>query len=173
MDLRLAKAMMTAALAAFCLLVAYDNLVDYETNYAFVRHVLSMDTTFPGNALMHRAVNDERGWRMAYAAIIAGEAVSGLFLALGAVAMLARLAAPAARFERAKRFVYLGGALAFLVWFFGFMVVAGEYFAMWQSKDWNGQAAAFRFSMTVLGVLILVALPEREIADTEPPTQPR
>ncbi|MFG1305369.1 DUF2165 domain-containing protein [Xanthobacter autotrophicus] len=172
MELRLAKAMMTAALAAFCLLVAYDNLVDYETNYAFVRHVLSMDTTFPGNALMHRAVIDERGWRMAYAAIIAGEAVSGLFLALGAVAMLARLAAPAARFERAKRFVYLGGALAFLVWFFGFMVVAGEYFAMWQSKDWNGQAAAFRFSMTVLGVLILVALPEREIADTEPPTQP-
>ncbi|MFG1284454.1 DUF2165 family protein [Xanthobacter autotrophicus] len=173
MELRLAKAMMTAALAAFCLLVAYDNLVDYETNYAFVRHVLSMDTTFPGNALMHRAIIDERGWRMAYAAIIAGEAVSGLFLALGAVAMLARLAAPAARFERAKRFVYLGGALAFLVWFFGFMVVAGEYFAMWQSKDWNGQAAAFRFSMTVLGVLILVALPEREIADTEPPTQPR
>lgn len=172
MELRLAKAMMTAALAAFCLLVAYDNLVDYETNYAFVRHVLSMDTTFPGNALMHRAIIDERGWRMAYAAIIAGEAVSGLFLALGAVAMLARLAAPAARFERAKRFVYLGGALAFLVWFFGFMVVAGEYFAMWQSKDWNGQAAAFRFSMTVLGVLILVALPEREIADTEPPTQP-
>lgn len=172
MELRLAKAMMTAALAAFCLLVAYDNLVDYETNYAFVRHVLSMDTTFPGNALMHRAIIDERGWRMAYAAIIAGEAVSGLFLALGAVAMLARLAAPAARFERAKRFVYLGGALAFLVWFFGFMVVAGEYFAMWQSKDWNGQAAAFRFSMTVLGVLILVALPDREIADTEPPTQP-
>ncbi|MFG1292674.1 DUF2165 family protein [Xanthobacter versatilis] len=172
MELRLAKAMITAALAAFCLMVAYDNLADYETNYAFVRHVLSMDTTFPGNALMHRAITDERGWRMAYAAIIAGEATSGLFLALGAVAMLARLGAPPARFERAKRFVYLGGALAFLVWFFGFMVVAGEYFAMWQSKDWNGQAAAFRFSMTVLGVLILVALPDREIADTESPTPP-
>jgi predicted small integral membrane protein len=49
-----------------------------------------------------------------------------------------------------------GAALGFLVWFFGFMVVGGEYFAMWQSKSWNGQEAAFRFYITLLGVLIFV-----------------
>jgi len=121
-----------------------------------------MDTTFPNNALMHRAIVDPTAWRLAYAAIIATEAASGLLLAIGAVQMLGRLTAPAARFERAKRFAYIGGTLAFLLWFFGFMVVAGEYFAMWQSHDWNGQEAAFRFYVAVLGVMILVALPERE-----------
>jgi predicted small integral membrane protein len=30
----------------------------------------------------------------------------------------------------------------FMLWFFMFMVIAGEWFAMWQSKTWNGQAAA-------------------------------
>lgn len=164
MGLRLTKIVLVASLAAYALIVAYGNLVDYGSNYAFVGHVLSMDTTFPGNALMGRAITDPRLWQAAYAAIIAAEGLSGLLLAGGAVAMVARLRAPAAVFECAKGLVYMGATLAFLVWFFGFMVVAGEYFAMWQSHDWNGQEGAFRIYMAVLGVLILVALPERDLA---------
>ena len=53
---RLAKAALIAALAAYALIVAYDNIVDYDSNYEFVKHVLSMDTTFAGNALRHRAI---------------------------------------------------------------------------------------------------------------------
>ena len=53
---RYAKIVMCVCLAAFCLLVAFDNLTDYGTNYLFVQHVLSMDTTFPGNALMYRSI---------------------------------------------------------------------------------------------------------------------
>ena len=44
---RLSKIAMIAALAAFAFVVAYDNIVDYNSNFDFVRHVLSMDTTFP------------------------------------------------------------------------------------------------------------------------------
>ena len=55
---RLAKIAMTAALAAFAFIVTYDNLIDYGSNYEFVKHVLSMDTTFPGNKLMDRAITD-------------------------------------------------------------------------------------------------------------------
>ena len=43
------------------------------------------------------------------------------------------------------------------------MVVAGEWFAMWQSQTWNGQEAAFRFYMAVLGVLIFVSLPDGDL----------
>ena len=58
----------------------------------------------------------------------------------------------------------MAGALAaFLVWFFGFMVIAGEWFAMWQSQTWNGQDAAFRFYVTVLAVLIFVSLPDGDL----------
>ena len=51
--IRLAKVAMIGSLAAYALIVTYDNIVDYQSNYEFVRHVLSMDTTFPGNTLMH------------------------------------------------------------------------------------------------------------------------
>ncbi len=43
------------------------------------------------------------------------------------------------------------------------MVVGGEYFAMWQSKTWNGQEAAFRFYITMLAVLIFVMQPDGEL----------
>jgi predicted small integral membrane protein len=52
--------------------------------------------------------------------------------------------------------------VGFGVWFFGFLVVAGEYLAMWQSRSWNGQEAAFRFTMVILGVLIFLVLPDRD-----------
>jgi len=48
-------------------------------------------------------------------------------------------------------------------WFFGFIVVGGEWFLMWQSDAWNAQDAAFRFYMTILGVLIFVNQPDREL----------
>ena len=35
---RLAKIAMTAALAAFAFIVTYDNLIDYGSNYEFVKH---------------------------------------------------------------------------------------------------------------------------------------
>ena len=55
-ETRIVKIVMVGSLALFAGLVTFDNLTDYETNYAFVRHVLSMDTTLPGNALMHRSI---------------------------------------------------------------------------------------------------------------------
>jgi predicted small integral membrane protein len=72
-EARIAKAVMVASLALFALLVTFDNLTDYDTNYAFVRHVLSMHTTFPGNALLYRRVTSPALWQAGYALIIAGE----------------------------------------------------------------------------------------------------
>jgi predicted small integral membrane protein len=159
---RLAKIAMIAALAAFAFIVTYDNVVDYNSNFDFVRHVLSMDTTFPHNELMHRAIADQRIWAAAYAAIIAVEGLTCLLLLAGALALLARLTAPAERFNRAKVWAVAGLTTGFGLWFFGFLVVAGEYFAMWQSQTWNGQEAAFRITMVILGVLIFVILPDRD-----------
>jgi hypothetical protein len=62
MSVRIAKILLVGALASYAFIVAYDNIVDYGSNYQFVRHVLSMDTTFPDNALIHRAITNERVW---------------------------------------------------------------------------------------------------------------
>ena len=169
---RYAKIVMSLALAAFCLLVTFDNITDYGTNYLFVQHVLSMDTTFPGNALMYRSITNPVLWRIAYALIIAAEGVTGILFLAGAIRLIQVRNAKGAAFNEAKSLVIAGAALAFLVWFFGFMVVAGEWFAMWQSQTWNGQEPAFRFYMAVLGVLIFVSLPDGDL-DGGPKATPK
>ncbi|MDR6954010.1 putative small integral membrane protein [Ancylobacter sp. 3268] len=156
---RLTKSFMVAALAGFALLVAYNNVADWGANYVFVQHVLSMDTTFPGNPLIGRAITDPALWRTAYVAIIAAEAVVGIVLGSAALRMLLALR-DEDRFAGAKTWAVAGVGLGFALWFFGFMVVGGEYFQMWQSSTWNGQESAFRFYMTMLAVVIFVSLPE-------------
>jgi predicted small integral membrane protein len=165
---RLAKVAMVAALAAFALIVAYDNIVDYDSNYEFVRHVLSMDTTFGASVLKGRAVSNETMWHAAYALIVAVEAITGLLLAFGALALLRRVRSPAEIFNRAKVWAVAGLSVGFGLWFFGFLVIAGEYFAMWQSKIWNGQEAAFRITAVILAVLIYLSLPDDDLPDDDP-----
>lgn len=150
------KVAMVASISAFALLVAFNNVTDYGSNYEFVRHTLSMDTTFPGNALMWRAITSPALWALAYWSIILVEALAGLSLAFGAWRMLRAVRLDGTQFNASKQYAIIGAALGFLVWFTGFMVVGGEWFAMWQSQTWNGQEAAFRFYMALLGVLIFV-----------------
>jgi predicted small integral membrane protein len=53
-EARIAKIVMIGSLALYAFIVAFDNITDYDTNFEFVRHVLSMDTIFPGSALLYR-----------------------------------------------------------------------------------------------------------------------
>ena len=160
--IRLVKTAMVASTALFALVVAYNNMADYNSNYEFVRHTLSMDTTFPDNSLKGRAITSPALWALAYWSIILTEGATGLVLAFGAFRLLRAARAPAAVFAAAKPYVVIGVGLGFLVWFTGFMVVGGEWFLMWQSKTWNGQQAAFRIYMTLLAVGIFVSLPDGE-----------
>jgi predicted small integral membrane protein len=169
---RIAKIIMVACLAAFCLLVVFGNLTDYQSNFLFVQHVMSMDTTYPGNKLMYRAVTEPAYWQAAYTLIIFGEATAGLLFLAGAIRLLQVRRQPGAVFDRAKALTVMGALAAFVLWFFGFMVVAGEWFAMWQSATWNGQEAAFRFYMTALAVLIFVMLPDRDLKAETPANEP-
>jgi predicted small integral membrane protein len=157
---RLAKIAMCLALGLFCLLVAFDNITDYTTNYVFVQHVLSMDTTQPDDSLRYRAITNPLLWQLAYAMIIAAEGLAGALFIIGAAALWRVRKAPADTFNHAKSYAIAGATLAFLVWFFGFMVVGGEWFAMWKSPTWNGQEAAFRFYMAALAVFIALNQPD-------------
>ena len=48
--LRLLQAFTLLSTGLFGLFVCMGNLMDYDSNYQFVRHVLSMDTTFGGKS---------------------------------------------------------------------------------------------------------------------------
>ncbi len=84
--------------------------------------------------------------------------------ASAAIVLLRQLRSGADRFNRAKRFVSVGATCGFLVWFFGFMLIGGEWFQMWQSPSLNGQEAAFRFYLTILAVLIFVSKKDEDLA---------
>lgn len=164
MTTRLAKILLPLMLAAFAFIVTFDNIVDYGSNFLFVQHVLSMDSTFPGNALMDRAITSRAMWHASYVLIIAAEGATCLLLLCGTLALWRARRKNGASFNAAKSLVTAGCVAGFLVWFFGFMVVGGEWFAMWQSKTWNGQEAAFKFYMAILGVLIFVNQPDADLA---------
>lgn len=154
---------MVLSLAAFAFMVTFNNMTDYGSNFAFVQHVLSMDTTFPNNEALYRAITTPALWHAGYWVIIAGEGTTFILLVMGGIAMFQARNGSAAHFDASKKWAVAGATVGFLVWFFGFMVVGGEWFLMWQSDIWNGQDAAFKFYVTILGVLIFVNQPEREL----------
>jgi predicted small integral membrane protein len=160
---RYAKLTMIVCLGAFAALVTFDNLTDYAGNWPFVQHVLSMDTTFHDPVIAYRAIHQPWIWRTGYALIIAGEGLTAVLMFAAAWRMFAVRRAPASGFNRAKSWLHLAALAGFLVWFVGFMIIGGEWFAMWQSATWNGQEAAFRFYVTILLVLIYVMQPDGEV----------
>jgi predicted small integral membrane protein len=129
--IRAAKVMMVVAVALFASLVTFGNLTDYNTNYAFVQHVLSMDSIFAFSKIKWRAITDPALHQAANAAIIAAEAVTALLCWIGVVVLLRNIRADANAFNRAKAFAVTGLAVGFLLWQVGFMTVAGEWFGMW------------------------------------------
>jgi predicted small integral membrane protein len=167
-SIRAAKVAMVAAIALFATLVAFGNLTDYGTNFAFVQHVLSMDTIFADSKIGYRAITSPALHHAAYAVIIAAEAAVAVLCWIGAVALLRSIRADAAAFQRAKTFAVLGLTLGFLLWQVGFMTIGGEWFGMWQSSQWNGVPSAFRFVMVIAAVLIFVAMRDDELSPRGP-----
>jgi predicted small integral membrane protein len=158
--LRAAKAAMVAAVALFASLVAFDNVTDYGTNFAFVQHVLSMGTIYPSSTINYRAVTDPALHHAAFALIIAMEiAVAGLCWA-GAFVLVRHIRSDAHAFNRVKGVAVAGLLVGFLLWQVGFMSIGGEWFGMWMSAQWNGVPGAFRFVATIALVLIFVAMPD-------------
>jgi predicted small integral membrane protein len=171
MLIRLSKLAMVAAVAALFTVVAFGNVTDYGTNYAFVQHVMSMDTLFPTTTITSRAITDPALHRAAYALIIATEGVTAALCWVGALILLLRSRGPAPAFNRGKTLAIAGLTLGFLLYQFGFIVIGGEWFGMWMSQQWNGVSSAFRYLTIVLLVLLFVVLPDGEIeAPRAPPS---
>jgi predicted small integral membrane protein len=162
---RAAKTLLVAGIALFYTLVVLNNLTDFDSNYQFVHHVLSMDSTFPGNHGMWRALPSPAMQLVFCVSIIAWEIVTMVLLWWGVANLLRVLRRNVAAFQSAKRIPVMALTLSMLMWLVAFLSVGAEWFLMWQSHTWNGQEAAFRM-FTVVGLVLLILLqPE---TDTQP-----
>jgi predicted small integral membrane protein len=116
-----------------------------------------MDTTFLGNQGMGRAIRSP-AWQLAfYLSIIAWEAATTILLWWGVINLLRASRLSATRFAVAKRIPLIALTSSLLMWLVAFLSIGGEWFLMWQSREWNGQEAASR-NFAVIGLVLLILL---------------
>lgn len=153
--IRLCKISLVATTSLFYILVVYNNIVDYGSNYAFVENVLGMTTVFEGNAVADsRAITSPIIHHLFYWTIILWEAIAGVLLGWGAWKLWEARGADPEPFHFAKDIATYGFVIGMLQWYLAFITVGGEWFQMWQSQIWNGQDAAFRM-FAILGISLL------------------
>jgi predicted small integral membrane protein len=154
--LPVAATALTATVALYITLVAVGNITDFGTNQQFVRHVLAMDTTFRDEDLMWRAITTTWVQDAAYVAIIVWETLAALVLVRATWLWIRRA------YAEARRATTYGTLMLMLLFGAGFIAIGGEWFAMWQSENWNGLDAATRVFLLAGVVLIVAHLPGRD-----------
>lgn len=123
-------------------LVAFGNITDYATNYAFVERVLAMDTTNFGlgqdvnldSDIMWRAIDSPVAANVGYIGLIIVEALAGIVLLIAVIAWI-RYLRGTVTLAAARALATLGLVLVLLVFFTAFITVGGEWFSMWRSTD--------------------------------------
>jgi predicted small integral membrane protein len=153
---RVCKTALVATIALLMSLIAIGNLTNYDSNAAFVHHVLAMDTIFPGSHLLWRAITDPTAQTIAYDGIIAWESLCAI-VAIVATIGLARGIGSGERFATATPLAALGLTMVLLLFGAGFLAIGSEWFLMWQSSTWNGNESASRYFM-VAGITLLIVL---------------
>lgn len=154
--IKISKILLVATVALYFTLVVFGNLTDYWSNYAFVEHVLMMDTTFESPALMWRAIEAPIAHHIFYWMIILWEAVVMILAWIGTAKMWKRYK-EGGDFNESKGYALAGLLAGMMLWFLAFITIGGEWFAMWQSGTWNGLDASFRM-FTVLGIAYVILM---------------
>lgn len=166
MMLRLSQLLLVGAIGFHLLLVAFNNVTDYSSNFRFVEHVLAMDTTFEGNRGIWRAVHHPVLHHAFYVVIILWELLAAVLTLAGAVRLWHARRLDHDGFQQAKSLACFGLTVGALLWFLAFLTIGGEWFLMWQSRIWNGQEAAFRlFACTGIVLLLLLQREEKPARD--------
>lgn len=157
--LRLCQTLFTGYIGLFAASVVLNNLSDYGTNHTFVRHVMSMDTIFPSCRLTWRRITTPWVHHTAYVFIILLEALTATLCLWGAWTMWGARGLDSAGFQAAKDLAFWGLGLGFTVWFAIFVIGAGQWWAAWQSKEFSGQDATFRYYVAIGIVFAIVMQP--------------
>ncbi|MCU0341628.1 MAG: DUF2165 domain-containing protein [Spirosomaceae bacterium] len=147
---RLLKISVWASVAAYMFFVIFNNLFDYNSNYQYISNVASMNDVFEGNVHTWRSLQSSALHHAMFAMIILWKTTIFGLLAAGTYQMYRHLNDDKDAFENAKKYAQWGLGVGVLLWFLVFVAVGGEWFLMWQSKDWNGQEVGFSLTICFL-----------------------
>ncbi|UVK99644.1 DUF2165 family protein [Pseudomonas sp. B21-048] len=135
--IRFSKLALMAFISFFGLLMMYSNLADYPTNYEYVAHILSMDTTKDQTKYANRAITSPMLHHRIYWFIITLEVIYTVLCLMGTYQLYRKLNASADDFHEAKSYALMGLLMAIFVYFVCIQVVGVEWFNMDQSEIWN------------------------------------
>jgi predicted small integral membrane protein len=154
MNTRLFKIFFGASIALYMAIVCFNNITDYDSNFQFVRMVSGMTDVFAKEKTGWRSVNSEALHHIMYIFIIVWELTITSLAISGILKMIRNLKSNPDEFNHSKKLLVTGLSLGVLLWFGMFIAIGGEWFLMWQSKNWNGQNTAFLLCICFLLFLI-------------------
>ena len=158
---RITKAAALGMYGLFALLAGLDNVTDYDSNFPYVAHVLSMDTVFANTTLRWRAITSPFVQRIAFGSIIVTE-LAIASLSLWCATRLGRSVRDPVAFNARKRSGVLGLLLGLALWFVGFYVIGGEWFVSWQSATWSSTEVGLQLTVLVLVLLVFLTAHDTE-----------
>jgi len=150
---RVAKIALVAGAGLLFLLVGVNNLIDYETNFDVVKHILTMDKIPPG-PFAGRGIALSNLHHIFYLGIIGVEILGGAATLTGVLRLWRVRTLGAREFNKEKSLALCGLALVFGLYFIGFATIGGEWFQMWRAGAYNMQEPAFRFIGSI-GMIML------------------
>lgn len=153
--LRTLKIVLVLSVAAWGLLGAFGNLTDWSGAVKAVSAVTSMATIKDG-AASWQATHSQPLIFIGAAFIPLLKIVSGILCLIGAGHMWRARAGSAQEFQVAKSYALAGCAVALILLFVGWIVIAAVWFELWRSPTLGRSAldTAFRYG----GFIALIAL---------------
>lgn len=153
--MRLFKGLLLLSATSLLTLVFCGNVFFYEINFEYIKHIMSMDDTFHHPSLMMRAITNPIYYHLSYIFIIVLEGLASLLLWLGVYHIFKNITKATAQFAQAKYWGMVGLLLTIVIFIFIFFIIAGEWFASWQSTKWNAKSAAMPF-IILFGIIYII-----------------
>ncbi|HSF44781.1 MAG TPA: DUF2165 domain-containing protein, partial [Chitinophagaceae bacterium] len=139
MNARQIRICISVAFTVYMILVCFNNITDYGSNFNFVSKVAGMEDVFSREQTGWRAIQSSPMHHLMYISIILVEICIATLLMLGSINMIRHYKSTAEMFHSSKKLTITGLATAMLLFFVFFITIAGEWFLMWQSEQWNAQ----------------------------------
>lgn len=156
--IRISKAILMLFISFFGLMLIYSNFADYATNYEYVAHILSMDTTRTGTKYGYRAITSPMAHHRIYWLIITLDVLFTALCIVGTYQLFKNLSNSSEEFHEAKKFSLVGLLIAIFIYYICFQVIGVEWFNMDESPHWNYKSWARDIVNFILPLMIYIAI---------------
>lgn len=146
------KIIIVTLVAIMFSIIAINNILDYDSNFQFVKSVVSMDTVLT-TQLNWRAVTNPSMQHGIYCIIIASEGLIAIVCWMGAFMMICNRKL----YPKGVKTATVGLSLGFALFMFAFVIVAGEWFYMWNSTFRGVHTKAILLALTMASFTYFVS----------------